>query len=33
MIVLGLLIDSEGFPIGYEIFPGNTFAGKTLYPF
>ncbi len=32
-IVLGLLIDSEGFPIGYEIFPGNTFDGKTLLPF
>jgi transposase len=32
-IVLGLLIDSEGFPIGYEIFPGNTFDGKTLIPF
>jgi transposase len=31
-IVLGLLIDSEGFPIGYEIFPGNTFDGKTLIP-
>lgn len=32
-IVLGLLIDKEGFPIGYEIFPGNTFDGKTLIPF
>jgi transposase len=32
-IVLGLLIDNEGFPIGYEIFPGNTFDAKTLIPF
>ncbi|GLI53493.1 IS1634 family transposase [Thermodesulfovibrio yellowstonii] len=32
-IVLGLLIDKEGFPIGYEIFPGNSFDGKTLIPF
>lgn len=32
-IVLGLLIDSEGFPIGYDIFPGNSFDGKTLIPF
>ena len=29
-IVMGLLIDSNGYPIGYELFPGNTFEGKTL---
>ena len=29
-VVLGLLIDMEGRPIGYELFPGNTFEGKTL---
>ncbi|WP_258361200.1 IS1634 family transposase [Moorella sulfitireducens] len=29
-VVLGLLIDCEGRPIGYELFPGNTFDGKTL---
>ncbi|MCL6087499.1 MAG: IS1634 family transposase [Actinobacteria bacterium] len=29
-VVTGLLIDSYGRPIGYEIFPGNTFDGKTL---
>jgi transposase len=29
-VVMGLLIDSYGRPIGYEIFPGNTFDGKTL---
>jgi len=29
-VVMGLLIDSNGFPIGYELFPGNTFDGKTM---
>ncbi|MBE3579089.1 MAG: IS1634 family transposase [Caldanaerobacter subterraneus] len=29
-IVMGLLIDSEGRPIGYELFPGNTLDSKTL---
>jgi transposase len=29
-VVLGLLIDMNGRPIGYELFPGNTFEGKTL---
>jgi transposase, IS4 family len=29
-VVLGLLIDRTGRPIGYELFPGNTFEGKTL---
>lgn len=29
-VVLGLLIDCHGRPIGYELFPGNTFDGKTL---
>ncbi len=32
-IVLGLLINREGRPMGYDIFPGNTFEGKTLIPF
>jgi transposase len=27
---MGLLIDREGRPIGYDLFPGNTFEGKTL---
>lgn len=27
---MGLLIDLCGRPIGYELFPGNTFDGKTL---
>lgn len=29
-VVMGLLIDHEGMPIGYELFPGNTFEGKTM---
>jgi len=28
--VLGLLVDCEGRPVGYELFPGNTFDGHTL---
>ena len=27
---MGLLIDKTGRPIGYELFPGNTFEGETL---
>ena len=29
-VVLGLLITSEGLPVGYEVFPGNQFEGATL---
>jgi transposase len=29
-VVMGLLINREGRPIGYELFPGNTFEGKTM---
>jgi len=29
-VVMGLLIDKNGMPIGYELFPGNTYEGKTL---
>ncbi|HHV64830.1 MAG TPA: IS1634 family transposase, partial [Peptococcaceae bacterium] len=29
-VVLGLLIDANGCPIGYELFPSNTFEGRTL---
>lgn len=29
-VVFALLIDCEGRPIGYELFPGNTFEGNTL---
>ena len=31
-IMLGLLVGSGGWPIGYDIFEGNTFEGKTLLP-
>jgi transposase len=26
---MGMVIDSDGIPVGYELFPGNTFDGKT----
>lgn len=31
-IVIGLLVTQAGFPLGYEIFKGNTFEGKTMLP-
>jgi transposase len=31
-IMLGLLVARQGYPIGYEIFEGNTFEGHTLIP-
>jgi len=31
-IMLGLLVGKQGYPIGYDIFEGNTFEGKTLMP-
>jgi Transposase DDE domain len=29
-VVLGLLVDTDGIPLGFEVFPGNTVEGKTL---
>ena len=29
-VVLGLLTDTDGIPISFEVYPGNTFEGKTL---
>ena len=29
-VVLGLLVDKGGFPLGFEVYPGNTFEGKTV---
>lgn len=29
-VILGLLLDRGGLPVGYELFPGNTYEGKTL---
>lgn len=31
-IMLGLLVGENGYPIGYDLFAGNTFEGKTLMP-
>jgi transposase len=31
-IMLGLLVGEGGYPIGYDIFEGNTFEGHTLIP-
>ena len=29
-VVFGLLLDTEGIPLGFEVYPGNTFEGTTL---
>ena len=29
-VILGLLVNPEGIPLGFEVYPGNTFEGKTL---
>jgi len=31
-IMIGLLVGEGGFPIGYDVFDGNTFEGHTLVP-
>lgn len=31
-ILVGLLVTTTGFPLGYEIFAGNTFEGHTMIP-
>lgn len=31
-ILIALMVTPEGFPIGYEVFAGNTFEGHTLIP-
>jgi hypothetical protein len=31
-VVLGLLVDKDGVPVGYQLFPGNTGEAKTLTP-
>jgi transposase len=31
-ILIGLVVNKEGFPIAYEVFEGNTFEGKTIVP-
>jgi transposase len=29
-VVLGLLVTPEGVPLGFEVYPGNTFEGQTI---
>lgn len=31
-VVIALMVTPDGFPIGYEVFSGNTFEGHTLIP-
>lgn len=31
-IVVGLVVDYQGFPISYSVFEGNTFEGHTMIP-
>lgn len=31
-ILIALMVSKEGLPIAYEVFPGNTFEGKTFIP-
>jgi hypothetical protein len=31
-IVVGLMVTQSGFPLVYDVFPGNTFEGKTMLP-
>ncbi len=31
-ILVGLMVDQTGFPVYYDIFPGNTFEGHTIIP-
>lgn len=31
-ILIGLVVNKEGFPVAYEMFEGNKFEGKTIVP-
>lgn len=31
-IIIGLIVNGDGFPVSYEVFSGNTFEGKTFIP-
>ena len=31
-IMIGLLVNNQGFPVSYQVFPGNKFEGHTLMP-
>jgi hypothetical protein len=31
-IMIGLLVNDQGFPVSYQVFPGNKFEGNTVEP-
>jgi len=31
-LVIGLVVNNQGFPVSYQLFPGNTFEGSTFIP-
>ena len=31
-VLVGLMVSKEGFPVAFDIFPGNTFEGHTILP-
>lgn len=31
-VLIGLIVDTQGFPVAYEMFNGNEFEGKTFIP-
>lgn len=31
-VLIGLIVDAQGFPVAYEMFRGNEFEGKTFIP-
>src|SRR5690606_34041740 len=31
-ILVGLMVNKDGFPMAFDIFPGNTFEGHTILP-
>ena len=31
-VILGLLVGIDGYPLAYDIFPGNTYEGYTMLP-
>lgn len=31
-IMIGLIVNEQGFPVSYQVFPGNKFEGHTLMP-
>jgi hypothetical protein len=33
LIMLGLLVVEKGYPIGYDIYEGNSYEGNTFIPY